>query len=468
MVELFNMNLLKKYFPVLIFSVLYFFLLSGALWLTFLKVYEGKIFPNVFINGKNVSGWTKKEVEDYFVISRHEKPPVTFILKFEGREWVLGQEKLKIDYNGQKLASLAYNVGRTGESSFIDTITAPLQLAYTLRNKKNIPLIYQFNNRELDKFLGNLSDEINIEPEDALFNFDGERINAFRFAKNGRAVDTEKIKKIITDKIIGVSAVEPLQEINIPTLVVPPAITNAAAENLGIRELLGRGVSYFYDSIPSRVYNIQLSSSKFNGVLIKPGETFSFLKTVGKITKLEGYKEAYVINEGKTVLGDGGGVCQVSTTIYRAALFSGLPIVERTPHAYRVGYYEPPVGFDATIYQPGGPDLKFKNDTGHYILIQTIFDETNMSLTFELYGTTDGRVAQISDPVIVSTSSPPPARYQDDPGLPRGVEKQIDTAHGGAKVYFTRRVVRENDVLIDEKIWSNYIPWAAVILRGTR
>jgi vancomycin resistance protein YoaR len=203
-------------------------------------------------------------------------------------------------------------------------------------------------------------------------------------------------------------------------------------------------------------------------VLIKPNETFSFLSAVGSITKLDGYKEAYVIKGGKTVLGDGGGVCQVSTTLYRAALYAGLPIVERVPHSYRVGYYEPPVGFDATIYQPGGPDLKFKNDTGNYILIQTFVDEENMSLTFDFYGTSDGRVTQISDPVVVSTSPPPPTKYQDDPTLPAGTEKQIDTAHAGAKVYFTRRVVRANDILINEKVWSSYIPWAAVILRGIK
>jgi vancomycin resistance protein YoaR len=454
------------------FLCVYTILLLATVRIVYEKIYEGKIYPQVYINKVNATGWTKKETEEYLrEINRTNTPTshastISFILNFEGREWATDTNKLKLQYDAKKMADTAYEAGRKIHG-----------LVPNLEEKINLFLYpahinpsYMIDEEALNNFINEIKKDINIEPEDALFNFDGVRVSAFKFGKDGRKVDEENIKKTIFDAVstMGTASKNRLYKINISTLVVKPRIGNESAHNLGINELIGRGVSYFYDSIPSRVYNLTLAASKFHGVLIKPNGTFSFLKTVGSITKLDGYKEAYVIKGGKTVLGDGGGVCQVSTTAYRAALYAGLPIVERVPHSYRVGYYEPPVGFDATIYQPGGPDLRFKNDTGNYILIQTFVDEQNMSLTFDFYGTSDGRVIQISDPVVVSTSPSPATKYQDDPALPVGTEKQIDTAHAGAKVYFTRRVVRGNDILINEKVWSSYIPWAAVVLRGTR
>ena len=127
---------------------------------------------------------------------------------------------------------------------------------------------------------------------------------------------------------------------------------NTLVNDLGVKELVGSGYSTYSGSIENRVFNVSHGASKINGVLIPPGETFSFNKTVGDITAATGFKQAYVIKSGRTVLDDGGGICQVSTTLFRAALNAGLPIVNRTAHAYRVGYYEQgfPPGIDATIY----------------------------------------------------------------------------------------------------------------------
>ena len=126
-------------------------------------------------------------------------------------------------------------------------------------------------------------------------------------------------------------------------------------------------------------------------------------------------------------MGDGGGVCQVSTTFFRAALNTGLPITERHAHAYRVGYYENDSGpgLDATIFSPD-VDLKIKNDTPGAILIQTEIDKENNLLYFRLYGKKDGRTAEIS-PVTVTSEQPPlPPLYQDDLTLKKGVTKQIN------------------------------------------
>jgi len=236
---------------------------------------------------------------------------------------------------------------------------------------------------------------------------------------------------------------------------------------LGIKELLGEGESWFHHSIPGRVYNINLSASKIHGTLVAPGEVFSFVKTVGNIDAAHGYQPSYVIQNGRTVLGDGGGVCQTSTTLFRAVLASGLDIIERNAHAYRVSYYEEnyDVGVDATIFSPT-VDFKFKNDTENYILIQKNIDLANYYLNFKIFGTSDGRKATISKSKIWSQTPPPPDLYQDDPTLAPGVIKQVDWKAWGAKVSFDWKVEKDGQILHQQTFYSNYRPWQAVYLRG--
>jgi vancomycin resistance protein YoaR len=248
-----------------------------------------------------------------------------------------------------------------------------------------------------------------------------------------------------------------------------PKISTDKVNNLGIRELIGTGTSLFQHSIPGRIYNVTLASSRLNGILVAPGEVFSFNNALGDVSAFTGYKQAYVIQNGRTVLGDGGGVCQVSTTLFRSVLNAGLPVIERTAHAYRVGYYEEDSspGLDATVFSPS-PDLKFKNDTKNYILIQTVVDPDTLRLTFYLYGTKDGRQVTISTPAVSNQTPPPPDLYQDDPTLPVGEIKQVDFSAWGANVYFTRQVVKNGKTIISETFNSNYRPWQAIYLRGTK
>ena len=257
--------------------------------------------------------------------------------------------------------------------------------------------------------------------------------------------------------------------INLPVNELAPKIKTEDSNNFGIKELIADGKSRFLGSIPGRVHNIELAASKINGRLIPPGEIFSFNDALGDVSAATGFQPAYIIKGGRTVLGDGGGVCQVSTTLFRAALNSGLPIVERHAHSYRVSYYEQesPAGLDATVFAPSY-DLKFKNDTLNYILIQAKTDLNNYSLAFELYSTKDGRQVEITKPVMYSQSSPPPDLYQDDPTLPKGVVKQVDWKAWGAKVNFDYKVTKEGQILTQKSFFSNFQPWQAVFLRGTK
>lgn len=315
------------------------------------------------------------------------------------------------------------------------------------------------------------AETINRPAQDALFNFQGGRVLEFKPAKEGRVLDEKKTKMAI------IKALEDLMEdeankvanIGLFVSVSQPKVTTAEVNNLGIKELIGEGVSWFYGSIAGRIHNIKLATSKINGVLIAPGETFSFNKTVGEVSAATGYQQAYIIEKGRTVLGDGGGLCQISTTLFRAALNSGLPIVERRAHAYRVSYYEynSGPGLDATVYEPS-PDFKFKNDTSAHILIQTSVNTANMKLTYKFYGTSDGRKSYLSEPRVWDQVPPPPDLYQDDPTLPIGVVKQIDWKAWGAKAAFDWKVTRGSEVLQERTFYSSYRPWQAIFLRGTK
>lgn len=327
----------------------------------------------------------------------------------------------------------------------------------------------EFKEDEIANEIGKITTSIERPPQDAVFIFEDGRVKEFTASEDGIKVITDSLK----DKIIGnlrtlESGSEKTLTFEIPVERIPPQIQNEEVNNLGIKELLGRGSSRFVGSIANRVFNVKLAASHFIGVLVKPGETFSFNNTLGDVSEETGYKQAYVIKEGKTILGDGGGVCQVSTTLFRAALNAGLPILERQAHAYRVGYYEQgsPPGLDATVYAPS-PDLKIKNDTPNYILIQSTFDAKNYSLVFEIYGTNDGRKSTVSQPKISDQTPPPEDLYQDDPTLPLGTIKQVEHKAWGAKVTFNYSVERGGEIIYKKTFISNYKPWQAVYLRGT-
>ena len=325
-----------------------------------------------------------------------------------------------------------------------------------------------FNQDEIKNWASELSLIINRDPQNASFRFSEGKVAEFKPAKEGKKLEEDQTVDLIVKDLEKLEENQIQDAINLPITTSQPIIKTADVNSLGIKELVGRGVSSFRGSISSRIHNINLASSRLNGLLIPPEEVFSFNQALGDVSRSTGYQEAYIIKDGRTVLGDGGGVCQVSTTLFRAALDTGLPIIERKAHAYRVSYYEQgsSVGLDATVFSPTA-DLKIKNDTPAYLLIQTYFDQKNYRLTFEIYGASDGRSVSISKSRMWDQSPPPPDLYQDDPTLPTGQIKQIDWKSWGAKASFDYRVNRFGEVLQNRTFYSNYRPWQAIYLRGT-
>ncbi len=255
------------------------------------------------------------------------------------------------------------------------------------------------------------------------------------------------------------------------TEVVVPVreISKEDISNYGIKELIGKGESSFRGSDSARIHNLTLATQKASGVIVPPGEIFSLSQAIGDITSETGFKTAWIISNGRTQKGIGGGVCQVSTTVFRAILNSGLPVIERHAHSYRVGYYEQdqPVGFDAAVFPPK-VDLKFKNDTENYVLVQGHVNKDEYKIVFEIFGTDDGREVEISKPEIYNVSPPPPAKYIETDTLPKGTTKQIDFPAWGATSVFKRTVKKNGDILFEETYKSVYRPWQAIYLVGTK
>ncbi|MEK7091117.1 MAG: VanW family protein [Patescibacteria group bacterium] len=323
---------------------------------------------------------------------------------------------------------------------------------------------------EIEGWVGTLAAGIDRLPQNAHFRYVNGRVEEFAPAKNGAVVKQGELVTLLVSYLVSLEQDRQKEiTVEIPTVATEPAIKTGQVNTLGIKELIGKGESNFSGSIPNRIFNIKKAAGYMNGVLVAPGETFSFNKYVGDISAVGGYRQAYVIKGGRTVLGDGGGVCQVSTTLFRAILAAGVPIEERTAHAYRVHYYEEDSqpGFDATIFTPD-VDLKFKNDTPAYILIQTTVDESKSKLVFELYGTSDGRKVETSKARVWDVTPPPPALYQDDPSIPSGQVRQVDFSAWGAKAAFDWKVTRGGEVLQQRTFYSNYRPWQAVFLKGTK
>jgi len=255
--------------------------------------------------------------------------------------------------------------------------------------QKDKSLELSLDEKLIEEYLINLSFKINIEPQNPVLSFENEKINIVEPPKEGRVLNIKESIKTIKKEILNKN-----KNITLVIETKKPEITEEKIKDLKIEKLIGKGTSNFYGSPKNRINNIKVAASKFNGVLIAPNEVFSFNKTLGNVTAKEGYLPELVIKENKTVPEYGGGICQVSTTMFRAAVYSGLEIIERHAHAFPVSYYNPQ-GFDATVYQPS-PDLKFKNNTGNYILVQTKIQGYN--LIFEFYGKDDGRKVIVKGP----------------------------------------------------------------------
>lgn len=324
----------------------------------------------------------------------------------------------------------------------------------------------------LRSFLQGIAPELDRQPENArfIFNDDTRQLEVIQSAVIGRSLNIEASIEQINQRLLQ-------GEHNIPLffdITNPQVGDDATAEGLGISELTSVQNSYFYGSGSSRIQNIKAAAERFHGLLVPPGATFSMADALGDVSLDTGYAEAWIIYGNRTIKGVGGGVCQVSTTLFRTAFFGGYPIVERNPHAYRVSYYELTrsgsvdknlAGLDATVFVPV-VDFKFTNDTPNWLLMETYVKPEARVLTWKFYSTSDGRTVDWDTTGLKNVEEPPEPLYQENEELARGEIRQVDWEAAGADVTVYRTVHRDGQVYIEDVFSTHYLPWRAVYEYG--
>jgi len=282
------------------------------------------------------------------------------------------------------------------------------------------------NEDKIKEYLLKISYDINKPATNAQLETSSSTAIIFTPDQPGFEIKTEKTIEQINNNIL---ASEPNKRINIIADKSLPEITLGETNDLGINILISQGVSNFYGSSKNRIHNIKIGTATLNGIIIKPDEEFSFNSFISETGPEQGYLQEMVIKKNKTVLEYGGGLCQVSTTIFRAAIKAGLKITQRRPHAFPVGYYNPQ-GFDATVYSPW-TDLRFINNTPNHILVQSF--ASGYQLFFNFYGTNDGRNVKVKGPYVL--------------------EKEED---GSMKTVFTQEVYKKGELVDKQEFYSNY------------
>jgi vancomycin resistance protein YoaR len=323
-------------------------------------------------------------------------------------------------------------------------------------------------------FLEPLAQQLERKPQNArfIFNDDTKQLELIQSAIHARELDFDATIELINQQLA--------QNNHTVSLVfqtsAPPVADDATAAQLGITELVSQQSTLFRGSSAERINNIKVAAARFHGLLIPPQAVFSFDDNLGDVSLDSGFAEALIIYGGRTIRGVGGGVCQVSTTVFRAAYFGGFPIIERNSHAYRVGYYErgdpgqwSGPGLDATVFAPI-VDFKFQNDTPYWLLMEVYVAPNAGRITWKFYSTSDGRTVTVSPANVRNVVPHPEPLYEEDPEVPPGLEniKQVDFAADGADVVITRTITRDGVQINPNEapLRTHYQPWRAVYHYG--
>ena len=300
-------------------------------------------------------------------------------------------------------------------------------------------------------------DELRVDPVDPKIRVNAAgRVVPTVEGRLGRSVDVEGLWSRVQAAMTSGA-----DEVRVPLVVLQPDITRLTAADLQFDNLIAEGHSFFWGSAENRMHNIDNGSAKIDGTVVAPGEQFSLNAVVGLITEANGFVEGLVIAPNRTEPGVGGGICQVSTTLFRALFWAGLPIDERWQHVYRVGYYElgpeHPPGFDAAIWQPS-QDLRFTNDTPNHLLIRREFDEGEGELRFKIMGAPLGRTVEL-EAWQGKLIEPPPLRVAASEELEPGELKQTDKEVAGLQAIIYRNVSVGGRTLFKDRYPSEFVAW---------
>jgi vancomycin resistance protein YoaR len=334
----------------------------------------------------------------------------------------------------------------------------PEQIATFLRLPQDGSLELGIGGRAADRYFANLGKAVGRPPREVGFTLTSAGTARMIPSRDGRKLDVQATERGFLAAALRTTD----RETALVVVAAHPELSTSRAKALGITGLVG-SYTTFYGGDPNRIHNVQLVARLINRHLIAPGSTFSFNRTTGERNAAKGFLEAPVIINGELKNGLGGGVCQVSTTVFNAAYEAGLAITERHNHALYISHY--PLGRDATVNYPD-TDLKFVNDTDHWLLLETIVGSS--SLTVRLYGTPAQRrvVSQASDLRKVGA---PAIKRIPDPKLYVG-EQVVEDYGEPTRAVSVRRVVydRKGHVLFDNTWYSTYVSEPKIVRVGTK
>lgn len=336
--------------------------------------------------------------------------------------------------------------------------------------RENGEPIFALNKEKVKTYLETLRPLINVPAKDAKFVMENDRVKEFEGSQLGLTLNEEKTYSDL-DAIFKQRNYRPAEVAKTVTVSVDtaePTIGMADVNNLGIMEVIGVGVSTFKDSHTNRIKNIANAVKRLNGILIKPGEEFSANKFAGPYTAANGFFPEMVIKGNRIIPEIGGGMCQIGTTLFRMAMNTGLPITQRRNHSLVVSYYADPVngnpGTDATLYEPS-LDLKFLNDTGNYMLLQTSIDYNKQQLVFTLWGKSDGRKGSYTHPTVSKWIPAGAPQVSVSASLKPG-ERKCQAAFRGAVASFTYTIILPNGEKKEQVFDSYYRPLPQICVVG--
>ncbi|MBV9543493.1 MAG: VanW family protein, partial [Chloroflexi bacterium] len=313
-----------------------------------------------------------------------------------------------------------------------------------------------------------LAKDVDQSVQDARFAFNGGNLKVLRPSKQGRTVDQAGLVSAVHDALLNGATT-----VDLPVATVEPTVSSDDPQSLGITELIERGSTSFAGSIPEKKHNIQLAADRLNGVVVAPGQTFSFNDSVGPTTIDAGFQWGFAIESGnngpKTVPSVAGGICQVATTLFQPVFWAGYQLEQRYWHLYWIPAYTSRgvVGLDVTVDGDSGLDFKWTNTTKDYILIQSASDDSNVY--FALYGKKPPWKVSVDDAVITNRT-PPDTRpiAQPEPTLPWGRSLVVETARDGFDAEVKRHVIPDDGSKArDLDLKSTYEPAHTVTLVGT-
>ncbi|HOJ01948.1 MAG TPA: VanW family protein [Anaerolineaceae bacterium] len=356
----------------------------------------------------------------------------------------------------------------SAEQPLTASVLSPMLELVKKNQDGQISITLQFKESVLQNLLDDLASKFNVDTANPrfIFNDSSGEIELYANGIIGRTLNVAASVSNIQQQIASGAH----EAVLVFDYTAPRVADTASGTELGITELVAHQRTYFYGSSSARVQNIKAAAGRFLGILVAPGEVFSMAQHLGEISLDTGFTEALIIYNGKTIEGVGGGVCQVSTTLFRTAFFGGYPILERYPHAYRVSYYEQIyngrvdtnlAGLDATVYVPL-VDLKFQNDSPYWLLMEAYVYPESSQIEWKFYSTSDGRSVEWKTSGPTNIVEPPETKYYLNTQLSRGEIKQVDWEAEGSDVRVERWVYKNGALYFQDQFLTHYEPWGAV------